>query len=112
MAGKKVILSTEEIIEPLEFRKDPARTTIPYFLVDAVVHLPFGAYPAGVQARYELDLEHIDKLNTIQTEEHMQAYLAEYVYGVEDHAEVLDKKVGWRRLQALARRATTREGYH
>ena len=112
MAGKKVILSTEEIIDPLEFRKDPARTTIPYFLVDAVVHLPFGAYPAGVQARYELDLEHIDKLNAIQTEEQMQAYLLEYVYAVEDHADFLERKVGWRRLQDLTRRATTREGYH
>jgi len=41
MAAKKVILSAEEIVDPLEFRKDPARTTIPYFLADAVVHLPF-----------------------------------------------------------------------
>ena len=112
MAAKKVVLSTEEIVDPLEFRTDPARTTIPYFLVDAVVHLPFGAYPAGVQARYELDLEHIDKLNAIQTEEQMQAYLAEYVYGVEDHAEFLEKRVGWRRLQNLVARATIREGYH
>ncbi len=112
MAAKTVILSTEEIVDPLEFRTDPARTTIPYFLVDAVVHLPFGAYPAGVQARYELDLEHIDALNAIQTEEQMQAYLSEYVYGMEDHAEFLDKKVGWRRLRELARRATIREGYH
>ncbi|HEU5393738.1 MAG TPA: CoA-transferase, partial [Candidatus Methylomirabilis sp.] len=57
MAAKKVILSAEEIIDPGEIRQDPARTTIPYFLVDAVVHLPFGAYPGGVPARYELDLE-------------------------------------------------------
>lgn len=112
MAGKKVILSTEEVVDPLEFRKDPARTTIPYFLVDAVVHLPFGAYPAGVQARYDLDLEHIDRLNAIQTEQQMQAYLGEYVYGVQDHAEFLDKKVGWRRLRELMGRATIREGYH
>jgi hypothetical protein len=112
MAGKKVVLSAEEIVDPLEFRKDPARTTIPYFLVDAVVHLPFGAYPAGVQARYELDLEHIDRLNAIQTEEQMQAYLAEFIFGVQDHAEFLDRKVGWRRLRALMARATIREGYH
>lgn len=112
LASRKVILSTEEIVDPLEFRKDPARTTIPYLLVDAVVHLPFGAYPAGVQARYELDLEHIDRLNAIQTEEQMQAYLAEYVYGVSDHAAFLDSKVGWRKLQDLVRRATIREGYH
>ncbi len=112
MAARKVILSAEVIVDPQEFRRDPARTTLPYFLVDAVVHLPFGAYPAGVQACYDLDLEHIDKLNAIQTEEQMQAYLAEYVYGVQDHAEFLDRKVGWRKLQDLVRRATIREGYH
>ncbi len=112
IAARKVILSAEEIVDPQAFRQEPSRTTIPYFLVDAVVHLPFGAYPAGVQARYELDLEHIDRLNAIQNEEQMQAYLAEFVYGMEDHAEFLDRKVGWRRLQELTRRATIREGYH
>jgi len=111
-AARKVILSAEEIVDPLEFRTDPARTTIPFFLVDAVVHLPFGAYPGGVQARYELDLEHIDRVNAIQTEEQMQAYLAEFIYGVQDHADFLNRKVGWHRLQDLARRATIREGYH
>lgn len=112
LAARKVIVSAEEIVDPLEFRTDPLGTTLPYFLVDAVVHLPFGAYPAGVQARYDLDLEHIDKLNAIQTEEQMQAYLAEYIYGTQDHADFLDRKVGWRKLQDLARRATIREGYH
>ncbi len=112
MAGKRVLLSTEEIVDSLEFRTDPARTTIPYFLVDAVVHLPFGAYPAGVPARYELDLEHIDRLNAIQTEDQMQRYLAEYVHGTQDHADFLERKVGWRRLQELSRRAAIREGYH
>jgi acyl CoA:acetate/3-ketoacid CoA transferase alpha subunit len=112
MAAKTVIVSAEEIVDPLEFRKDPARTTIPYFLVDAVVHLPFGAYPGGVQARYELDLEHIDTVNAIQTEDQMQAYLSEHVWGVQDHAEFLDRKVGWPKLRNLVRRATIREGYH
>jgi glutaconate CoA-transferase subunit A len=112
MAARKVIVSTEEIVDPLEFRKDPLATTIPYFLVDAVVHLPFGAYPGGVQARYELDLEHIDKVNAIQTEEQMRSYLAEHIYGVQDHADFLDRKVGWQKLQDLTRRATIREGYH
>jgi acyl CoA:acetate/3-ketoacid CoA transferase alpha subunit len=112
MAGKKVVVSAEEIVDPMEFRKDPCRTTIPYFLVDAVVHVPFGAYPGGVQARYELDLEHIDKVNAIQTEEQMQAYLAEHIYDVRDHADFLDRKVGWGKLRELVRRATIREGYH
>ena len=111
-AAKKVIVSTEEIIDPGEIRQDPARTTIPYFLVDAVVHLPFGAYPGGVPARYELDLEHIDRVNAIQDDAAMQAYLEEYIHGVPDHETFLEKKVGWGRLKALIRRATVREGYH
>jgi len=111
MASKKVIVSTEEIVDPLEFRKEPSKTTIPYFLVDAVVHLPFGAYPGVVPGRYELDLEHVDRLNRIQTDAEMRAYLEEYVYGVETHEEFLEKKVGWRRLKELIRRASIKEGY-
>lgn len=111
MASKKVIISTEEIIDPLEFRKEPKKTTIPYFLVDAVVHLPFGAYPGAMPARYELDLEHIDMLNAIDNDEKMQAYLNEYIYGVKDHEEFLEKKVGWKKLKNLIRRATIKEGY-
>ena len=112
MASKRVIVSAEEIIDHLEFRKEPSKTTIPYFLVDAVVHIPFGAYPGGVQGRYELDLEHIDKLNAIQTDEEMQAYLEEYIYGLENHEEFLEKKVGWKRLKELIRKASIKEGYH
>src|SRR3972149_5627595 len=51
MASKKVIVSTEELIETDEIRRDPARTTIPYYVVDAVVPSPFGASPRGMQGR-------------------------------------------------------------
>lgn len=112
MASKRVIVSTEEIIDPLEFRKDPSKTTIPYFLVDAVIHLPFGAYPAGVPGRYELDLEHIDRLNVIRTDEEMQGYLQEYIYSVQDHMEFLERRVGWPKLRELIRKASIKEGYH
>ncbi len=112
MASKKVIVSAEEIIDPLEFRKEPAKTTIPYFLVNAVVHLPFGAYPGGVPGRYELDLEHIERLNAIQTDEQMRTYLEEFIYSVADHQEFLERHVGWARLGDLIRRATIKEGYH
>jgi len=43
-ASKKVIISTEEIVDTEEIKRDPARTSIPYYAVDAVVHTPFGAY--------------------------------------------------------------------
>ena len=49
MASRKVIVSADDIIDPDDIRKDPSKTTIPYYVVDAVVHAPFGAYPGGVQ---------------------------------------------------------------
>jgi len=111
MASRRVIISTEEIIEPEEFRKDPMRTTIPYFLVDAVVHAPFGAYPGAMPARYEIDLEHVDRLNAIKNDDQMKKYLDENIYSVADHEEFLDKRVGAARMKELRRRASIIEGY-
>jgi glutaconate CoA-transferase subunit A len=111
MASHRVIVSAEEIVDPEEFRKDPMRTTIPYFLVDAVVHAPFGAYPGAMPARYEIDLPHIDVLNGIQTEEQMQKYLRENVYSVADHEEFLDRRVGAAKMRELRGKATIIEGY-
>ncbi|MBF8258586.1 MAG: Acyl CoA:acetate/3-ketoacid CoA transferase, alpha subunit [Actinobacteria bacterium] len=111
MASRRVIVSAEEIIEPEEFRKDPMRTTIPYFLVDAVVHAPFGAYPGAMPARYEIDLEHVDRLNAIRNDDQMRIYLDENIYSVADHEEFLDKRVGAAKMKELRRRATIIEGY-
>lgn len=111
MASKKVIVSTEQIIDPLEVRKEPAKTTLPHFLVSAVVHLPFGAYPGGVPGRYEMDLEHVKQLNAIETEEQVQSYLEDFVYGVRSHTAFLEHKVGKNRLTDLIQRAAITEGY-
>ena len=111
MASHRVIISAEEIVDHEEFRKDPMRTTIPYFLVDAVVHAPFGAYPGAMPARYELDLPHVDILNGIRNEEQMQKYLHENVYSVADHEEFLDRCVGALRMAELRQAATITEGY-
>ncbi len=111
MASHRVIVSAEEIVDPEEFRKDPMRTTIPHFLVDAVVHAPFGAYPGAMPARYEIDLPHIDVLNGIRTEEQMRNYLHETVYSVADHEEFLDRRVGAARMRELRGKATVIEGY-
>ncbi len=111
LASFRVVVSAEEIIETDEFRKDPMRTTIPFFLVDAVVHAPFGAYPGAMPARYEIDLDHVDRLNSLDTDERMRAYLEENVYSVSDHEEFLDRRVGAKRMRDLRRRATIVEGY-
>ncbi|HIC96670.1 TPA: CoA transferase subunit A, partial [Candidatus Bipolaricaulota bacterium] len=85
-ASKRLIISAEEIIDTEEIRRYPDRTVIPYFLVDAVVHAPFGSHPGDMAYMYDRDREHLRKfLEASKTEEGTRAYLDEYVYGVKDH---------------------------
>lgn len=44
-AAKKTIITTEKIVPTEELRQAPERTTIPHFLVKAVVLAPGGAKP-------------------------------------------------------------------
>ena len=111
MASKKVIISTEEIIETDEIRRDPARTTIPYYVVDAVVHAPFGAYPGEMQGRYASDVPHVIEIVASTLRGLIPQYLDKYVYGVSSHAEMLDKLIGANKLAEIQRRATIKEGY-
>ena len=110
-ASKKVIISTEEIIDTDEIRRDPGRTTIPYYAVDAVVHLPYGAYPGEMQGRYASDVGHVIEVVGATMRGWIDKYLEKYVYGVSSHAEMMDKLVGYQRLRDIQARATIKEGY-
>jgi glutaconate CoA-transferase, subunit A len=57
LAARRVIVTAEEIVTADQFRSDPARTVIPGFAVDAVVHQPMGAYPHECYGYYEADLD-------------------------------------------------------
>ncbi len=100
-ACKRLIISAEEIVDTEEIRRYPDRTIIPYYLVDAVVHAPFGSYPGEMVYMYERDEEHLREwVEMSQTDEGIQAYLDKYVYGVANHQEYLEL-IGWERLEAL-----------
>jgi glutaconate CoA-transferase, subunit A len=112
MASKKVIVQTEEIIEAEEIRRHPSRTTIPYYVVDAVVHVPFGAYPGTCPGVYVADMPCItEAIQALDSHEEMQRYLETYVYSVESFAEMLEQRVGVKRLLQLKARERYREGY-
>ncbi|MFQ6057323.1 MAG: CoA transferase subunit A [Anaerolineae bacterium] len=111
-ASKRVIISTDEIIEHEDIRRDPSKTTIPYYLVDAVVYAPFGCYPGGLPGVYELDIEHfMSFLATTGDPERLAEYMDTYIYSVKSHNEMLEKRIGFDRLMELKRRATIKEGY-
>jgi glutaconate CoA-transferase subunit A len=112
MASRKVIISAEEIIEPEAIRKQPQRTSIPYYLVDAVVHAPFGSYPGSTPGLYGADLEHWLVFAAAQAQGKTDEYLEHWVRSVASHDEMLEKRVGAEKLEALRQAETVKEGYY
>src|SRR5512135_2962915 len=91
-ASKKVILLVEEIVDESVIRSDPNRTLIPDFIVSAVSHVPHCAHPSYTQGYYDRDNKFYlewDKIS--ESRENVEAWLNEWVYGVQDHAEYWDK---------------------
>lgn len=111
LASRRVIVSTEEIVSTDEIRRDPGRTSIPHFAVDAVVHAPFGAYPGTVQGYYGGDSEGVVETMAAMYRGDFTNYLAKHVYAVDSHEEYLEKVVGAAKLVEMRRREEIREGY-
>lgn len=63
-AGKKVIVSVEEIIDHRYVGEDPRMTVIPGIFVDAVVEAPYGSHPCSCDRRYEADSEYVNEYIT------------------------------------------------
>jgi len=87
-AAMTVIVSAEEIIDEEVIRLHPDRTAVPGFLVDAVVEVPYGAFPHECHALYEADFSHFDAyVDAIKTSGTgaIRDYVERYVYGVKDH---------------------------
>ncbi len=100
-ASKRVIVAVEEVVAPEVIRADPNRTLIPGFIVDAVVHEPFGAHPSYVQGSYDRDNYFYREWDEISRDPHrLQDYLQEMVYETPDRSAYL-KKLGAQRVKRL-----------
>lgn len=101
-ASKKVIITTENLVSTEEIRQDPQATIIPYWCVDAVVEVPYGSHPGNMPGEYWFDEEffrmHLDRA---KTEEGSRQFFDEYIYGVSDFEEYLDKIGGFKRMREL-----------
>jgi 3-oxoacid CoA-transferase subunit A/glutaconate CoA-transferase subunit A len=103
-AARRLVLTTEEIIPHEEIQRQPWRTVIPFYLVDALVEVPFGAHPTEMPTVYYFDEEHIAHwLEVSKTPEGIAQYFEEYVFGVPDYQAYLEKIGGRRRMEELKR---------
>ncbi|BAJ62236.1 MULTISPECIES: CoA transferase subunit A [Anaerolinea] len=91
-AAERVIVTAEEIVPEEVIRSDPNRTIIPEFIVDAVCHVPYCAHPSYTQGYYDRDNAFYLEWDRIsESDEAVQDYLKEWVYGVRDRAEYWEK---------------------
>jgi glutaconate CoA-transferase subunit A len=110
-AAATVLVTTEELVTDDETRRHPDRTVIPGFLVDALVHVPFGSYPHECYGLYEADFDHFAAYTgTIDAHgpRAVADYLDRYVYAPASYDAYLELFGGERlkRQQQLARELT------
>jgi acyl CoA:acetate/3-ketoacid CoA transferase alpha subunit len=111
LASRKVIVSAEEIIDTEEIRGNPGLTKIPYWCVDAVVEAPFGSYPGTVPGYYASDPAGVMEVFAAVLRGALEPYLEKWVFSVQSHQELLEKRVGVAKLLDMKKRETIKEGY-
>ena len=90
-----MIVTVEEIVDNEEIRRTPEHTGIPYFKVDAVVHVPYGSHPCSLFPTYAFDRKFFEAYAAAsRTDEGTHAFLEKYVLTPQSQAEYLEKAGG------------------
>jgi glutaconate CoA-transferase, subunit A len=109
-SAKHLILTCEELLDTEEMRRHPDQNNIPFIHVDAVVHVPHGAYPAACYRYYDYDpVFFLAYAKYAADEGRYKEYLQKMIYGVKDHEEFISLNGG---PETLARiKADSKTGY-
>jgi glutaconate CoA-transferase subunit A len=108
-ASRHVIVTCEDLVDSDLLRESPDRNQLPFFCVDAVVPVSFGAYPTACYGYYDYDPAYLNEYReAAAADDRYHRYLSENIYGHADHAGLL-AQVGPERLEKI--RADARTGY-
>ena len=101
-ASRHLIISTERIIHNDVIRNDPTSTAIPFYLVDAVCEVPYGAYPGNMPYEYFSDEEHLQEWMKVERDpDEFKHFLDKNIYNCKDHHEYLQLNGGMKKIQQL-----------
>ncbi|MGB9867690.1 MAG: CoA transferase subunit A [Bacillota bacterium] len=109
-AAKHLIVLAEQVTEPEAAKRMAQSVAIAGVCVEAVVHVPFCAYPTSMYGVYDYDPVHL-KLYAEYSgkKEKFDEYLNNYVLSCKDHMEYLEKCGGLQKMVEL--RADVVRGY-
>lgn len=101
-ASKRLILTCERIVPDDEIRREPDRTVIPFFCVDAVCEVPYGSYPGNMPYEYYSDENHLRAWLAAERDGASHAaFLERHVLGVATFDEYLTTCGGLERMRRL-----------
>jgi glutaconate CoA-transferase subunit A len=101
-AAKRVIITCERLISTEDIRRDPARTAIPYFLVDAVCEVPYGSYPGNMPYEYFSDEPHLRAwLEAEEDPATLERFLSTFIYETTNFTDYLQLCGGIDRMRQL-----------
>lgn len=101
-AARRLVITTEEIVDDDVIRDEPWKTVIPFYLVDAVVEVPGGSHPGNMPYHYYSDEEHMAEwLDMSKTPEGTREYFEKYVFGTTDFDEYLELVGGAEKMRYL-----------
>ena len=95
LASRIVILTAEEIVQTEIILTDPNRVIFPGFLVTAVCHAPWGAYPSPVPGYYNRDHDYfLEYQQSSKSPENLHKWLLRHVMKVSDREKFMEQIVG------------------
>lgn len=101
-ASKHLIITTERLIPHEEIMRDPSATRIPFFLVDAVCEVPYGAYPGTMPYEYFSDEEHLKLWMQVEKDpEAFRSFLQSNIFDCRNHGDYIARNGGLQKLQEL-----------
>jgi len=107
-ASRTTIVTCEEMVSADYFRRNPNRTTIPWFCVDAVIQVPNGSYPGNMPGIYFSDEAHLREwLEAEKDEKKLKDFMNKYIYSTKCFEEYVEKCGGKKRIEELRKKELT-----
>ena len=101
-ASRHVIVTCERLIHTDEIRRRPDRTAIPWYMVDAVIEVPFGCYPGNMPYEYYSDEAHLAEWLSLERDfDKFQRFVDRQIRDTVDFNEYLELNGGIAKMQQM-----------
>ena len=101
-AARILIITCEELVEDDDLKNAPDRNQIPFIHADAVVHIPYGAYPTACYRYYDYDPVYLrEYAEKAKDDKQYYSYIEDTILKNLTHMDLLDS-IGRERLEMIA----------